>query len=63
LAIICFPGLVGKVSKRITEINKNDNLVSFSNTRDSSKSVQKNKKIKTLKRKAVELEEQKEIKM
>ncbi|XP_018048896.1 PREDICTED: sentrin-specific protease 6-like [Atta colombica] len=63
LAIICFPGLVGKVSKRITEINKNDSLVSFSNTRDSSKSVQKNKKIKTLKRKAVELEEQKEIKI
>ncbi|XP_012059449.1 PREDICTED: sentrin-specific protease 6-like [Atta cephalotes] len=26
LAIICFPGLVGKVSKRITEINKNDSL-------------------------------------
>ncbi|KAG5309849.1 SENP7 protease, partial [Acromyrmex insinuator] len=64
LAIICFPGLVGKVSKRITETSKNDSLVSFSNTDgDSSRSVQKNKKIKTLKRKAVELEEQKEVKI
>ncbi|KYN15110.1 Sentrin-specific protease 7 [Trachymyrmex cornetzi] len=64
LAIICFPGLVGKVSKRITKTSKNYSLVSFSNTGgDSSESVQKNKKIKTLKRKAVELEEQKEIKI
>ncbi|KYQ54350.1 Sentrin-specific protease 7 [Trachymyrmex zeteki] len=54
LVIICFPGLVGKVSKH-TKTSKSDSFVSYFNMgEDSSKSVQKNKKIKT---------EQKEIKI